>query len=401
MTTKAKVVTSVVAVVLCLALVGVAVLTLHSNTKQAITAEANTRTVSLSQSEVDVQSVLNEFKNATLTKEGNTTYFEGYKSLDTSQLSQIDYISDSELEELENCTVKYNFSYNSETNVVTLYAVATLSDGTIEVDEIHGVGFINEKDEIDAVMNIDGEGVLLSEMRNAGLIQNCGWLSSIIKKVAVAVAVVAVVAVAVAAVVVTAGAAAPAVVAAGIGVSTAVVASGVAAAATIGTYAAITAAIAAGVALTAALWEQYYPDISVTVTNNQLRAQWNEKTKAAIRDVAIAEASKKQEEQKIYFRCIAAGCAPSYVDLSNIYTCDEMANMMRSSGASSITSTKSDARRVIERAANGIYPVYEELGKNHYHAADVLNPSYDSSRPLANNQRWSVGGYSIHSFWVV
>lgn len=92
------------------------------------------------------------------------------------------------------------------------------------MDTITGVAFINDQGQIDAVMNIDGEGILLSEMQNAGMIANCGWFSNLIKKVVKVVAVVAVVAavaVATAAVVVaTAGAAAPALVAAGVGVAT-------------------------------------------------------------------------------------------------------------------------------------------------------------------------------------
>ena len=65
-------------------------------------------------------------------------------------------------------------------------------------------------------MNIDGEGVLLSEMRDAGMIENCGWFSNLIKSV-VKIAVAAVVVAATAAVVVaTAGAAAPALVAVGV-----------------------------------------------------------------------------------------------------------------------------------------------------------------------------------------
>ena len=34
-------------------------------------------------------------------------------------------------------------------------------------------------------MNIDGEGILLSEMRDAGMIQNCGWFSRLIKAIIV------------------------------------------------------------------------------------------------------------------------------------------------------------------------------------------------------------------------
>ena len=399
MNTKTKVTMSIIAIVLSsVLLITFALLGNNTSTDNAIAA--NSRTIELSSSAIDVQSVFDEFENPTLTRDGDTIYFEGFKSLDGSALSEIDYISDSEIEELEACSVKYNFSYNSETNVVTLAAMAELPNGNIQVDEITGSGFLNENNEIDAVMNIDGEAILLSEMRDAGLIQNCGWFASLIKKVAVAVAVVAVAAVAVAAIVVTAGTAAPALVAAGIGVSTTVVASTVATAATIGTYAAITAAIASGVFITAAMWEQAYPGIQITVTQNQTRAKWDEKTKAAVRDIAIAEASKKQEDQKKYLSCIAGSCTPISVDLSTRYTCSEMAIKMRTLGFSSVTSLQEDALLVIQAAAIGNFQVIAEPGLTHYHAIDKSNPSYSPNRPIENNPRWQVLGYTIHSFWT-
>ena len=66
---------------------------------------ANARTVELSSSAIDVQSVFDEFEDATLSQDGNTIYFEGFKSLDGSALSEIDYISDVEIEELEACRI--------------------------------------------------------------------------------------------------------------------------------------------------------------------------------------------------------------------------------------------------------------------------------------------------------
>lgn len=248
MRTRTKVITSIIALVLSAVMLFVAV-AVNNNTGKIVIADTPTRTVALAHSSIDAQSILDEFDDATLTTEGTTTYFEGFKPLDLNAVSELDYISDIDYETLSECTVKYNFSYDYESNIVTIAAAATLPDGSIEIDEISGVGFINDENEIDAVMNIDGEGVLLSEMRDAGMIENCGWFSNLIKAVAKAVVVVAVaaVAVAVAAVVVTAGSAAPAVVGAGVAVASTVVGT----AATIAGYATITAAIAAGVAITA------------------------------------------------------------------------------------------------------------------------------------------------------
>lgn len=212
-----------------------------------------TRTVELTDSAIDYESILNEFENSTLTTEGSLTTFEGYKPIDPSVLSEFDNLSSSDIEQVQDTYVKYNFSYDEETNVVTLRAEMKNENGEIEIEEISGVGFINDKNQIDAVMNIDGESILLSEMKEAGMIENCGWFKRLIKKVVkavVQVAVVATVVVATAAVVVaTAGAAAPALVAAGVGITTSTsigigVAAGALFAATVGA-----AAIQAGTAI--------------------------------------------------------------------------------------------------------------------------------------------------------
>jgi len=226
-----------------------------------------TRTVELENAAIDYESILNEFENSTLKTEGSLTTFEGYKPIDASVLSEFDNLSSSDIEQVQDTYVKYNFSYDEETNIVTLCAEMKNENGEIEIEEISGVGFINDKNQIDAVMNIDGESILLSEMNEAGMIQNCGWFKKLIKKVVKAVvkiAVVATVVVATAAVVVaTAGAAAPALVAAGVGITTSA-GIGVAAGAAAGALFAATvgaAAIQAGTAFS----EKIAEDVSQVI----------------------------------------------------------------------------------------------------------------------------------------
>lgn len=87
----------------------------------------------------------------------------------------------------------------------------------LEIEEIYGSAFIDENGRLDAVMCFDGEYILLSEMQDMGLIQNCGWFSRLFKKVVKAATTVATVAVCVA----TAGAGVAAVIAIGAAVGTA------------------------------------------------------------------------------------------------------------------------------------------------------------------------------------
>ena len=212
-----------------------------------LNAKQNVRDINLKSKQVDVQSILNKFSDVEMGKDNERILFEGTQKLDPNLLKEIDNLSGEEVNKLKSVDVRYSFKYDMVTNTVSLKATMYLPDGTVKVDTITGVGFINDANEIDAVMNVDGEGVLLSEMRNAGLIDNVGWFSRVIKKIAKVVAVVAVTVAAVAAVVATAGAAAPAVVAAGIGVATTVVSSAAVTGATIAGVSLFTAGVAAGV----------------------------------------------------------------------------------------------------------------------------------------------------------
>lgn len=369
----------------------------RTQTQTVAVAEPITRTVALSETCVEAESILEEFDNASLTTEGATTYFEGFKTLDLNSYSMIDYISEDDLETLEDTTVKYNFSYNSETNIVTIAAAAELPDGSIEIDEIQGVGFINDDGDIDAVMNVDGESLLLSEMREAGLIENCGWFSKLVKKVAKVVTVAAVVVVAAAVVVATAGAAAPAVVAAGVGVAATTVTT---AAATIAAYATVTAAIAAGVTITVEMWERYYPGIKVEKIGNTIYAKDYDSSKKAIKD--IVETNKKRStDPKIYFSCVPITNKPTKIDLNNPYTFNEMKINMATIGMSSVTYISTDAYRVIRAAVPSEYPVYADEPETvkHYHAVDIFNSGYNPARTNINNPRYQVAGKVLHSFW--
>lgn len=200
-------------VVCCL----VCCLTNFFQSKQVLTeTNAVVRTIEINKNVIDYQSVLDEFDDSKLETDGSLTTFVGFKSIDLAELDGFDLVSGTDLENTE-VSVKYNFSYDNETNIVTLSAELMDENGEIHIDRLTGAAFVNDYGEIDAVMNVDGEGILLSEMKDSGMIANCGWFSRLIKRIVKVVIVAAVVAVAAAVVVATAGAAAPAVVAAGVG----------------------------------------------------------------------------------------------------------------------------------------------------------------------------------------
>lgn len=389
----------IISVILIVALTGI-ILFSSNNSNNYV---AKIREYSLANKEIDCQTIFNKFKNSSLTKEDNLTTFIGEQSISYDILNAIDNLSETDKEGLSDTNVKYTISYDKEANIVTLQATLVLPDGTIETDTIQGVAFINDKNEIDAVMNLDGDGILLSEMQTAGMIDNTGWLSRLIKKVATVVAVSAAAVVAVTAVIVTAGAAAPAVVAAGIGITTTVVSASVAAAATIGTYAALTAAIATGVAITASLVEKYYPNSgAIDVVENGkkvVKAKWNEASKTAVKDIVISKTKENPKDPAVYFPCNNSNNNPKDIILTPI-TKTEMANLMRTVGKDSLTYYGAAASSVLTTAFPGAKVFTDNkiglLGVRHMHATYSLLPN---GNPNPNDSRVMVNGLSVHSFY--
>lgn len=169
----------------------------YLNSKQTAQTLSATRTIEVKQAEIDYQSVFDEFEDAKLETEGSLTTFEGVKTFNLADLEGIDLVTDTDVEEDLEMQVKYKYSYDNETNMVTLEATLVGDDGEPLIDRMYGVAFVNEDGNLDAVFDCDdGEYMLLSEMQDLGMIENCGWFKKLWKKVVVAaVAVVAVAAV--------------------------------------------------------------------------------------------------------------------------------------------------------------------------------------------------------------
>ena len=176
MKTRAKIVTSIIAIVLSCVLL-FTVMVVNNNTNTTVSAEANVRTVELTKSNFDDQSIFDEFDEHTLTTEGNVTYFEGVKTVDESYFYDTNNV-DIESGVSENVKIQFSVSFNQETNMIILTTKKIGSD--IIVEETCGEVFDNNG-KVDAWLSIDGENVLLSELADSGVIENCGILSRLIK----------------------------------------------------------------------------------------------------------------------------------------------------------------------------------------------------------------------------
>ncbi|MGD9901533.1 MAG: hypothetical protein AB7S44_03240 [Spirochaetales bacterium] len=173
-----------------------------NKTQQAV----NTRTIELSVQAMDYESVLNEeFDNFNLVTTDSLTTLTAESLINLSDLGEIDNLSETTSEEEQEVSVHYTFSFDSETNIVTLFA--ELQNGEeVLIDTLTGVAFVNAEGNYDALFEVEGDYILLSEMQNVGMIENCGWFSKLVNKIVVAAVVVVAVAAVAAVVVATAGA---------------------------------------------------------------------------------------------------------------------------------------------------------------------------------------------------
>lgn len=157
--------------------------------------------------------------------------------------------------EMENISLTYQTIYDPEANLVTLFVY---SNGEVS-DALVGCPFTKENGEVDVVFSVDDELIYLSELQDAGVIQNCGWFSRALKKIAKVAAVVAVAVAVVAVAAVVVQVAAPVIATAvttvvtGVSGGAAVLGSTAAAAASIASGAAAIASTTMAVAATAAV----------------------------------------------------------------------------------------------------------------------------------------------------
>ncbi len=182
---------SIIGVALLMLLSAVLIAVLYPKETRQLDLSLQTRTISVEQNVIDYESIFNEYDDAKLERDGSLTTFEGKQTIKLSDLEELDEVALSTLDN-EELTLKYNYSYDYETDLVTLTVVQveTTGDGELIetiVDTIEGTAFVNEAGEIDAVFDLDGETILLSELQETGKLNNCGWFKRLFKKVSKAI----------------------------------------------------------------------------------------------------------------------------------------------------------------------------------------------------------------------
>ena len=155
--------------------------------KQTVTTQATIRTIEVKQNQMDFQSILKEYENASLETKDSITTFEGTKTFNILDFCELDLVSDFDADQDTEIKVKYRYDYDSEANIITLTATLLDEKGNPTVDTLVGVPFVDDNGNLDCVFDCDGEYILLSELQDAGMIENCGWFKNLFKKVATAV----------------------------------------------------------------------------------------------------------------------------------------------------------------------------------------------------------------------
>lgn len=143
------------------------------------TISLQTRNIELVESDLKIDSQFKSFDSYELEYLDGKVDFIGYDSIKLSDLYDFDLISDEELN--NEVTTKYNCTYDYENGVVILNVSLIDGEESSIIDTIYGVILMNEEENYDVAFDCDGEVLLLSELEESEMIENCGFFSKLKK----------------------------------------------------------------------------------------------------------------------------------------------------------------------------------------------------------------------------
>lgn len=140
---------------------------------------APVRDVELSCQSLEVDSSFKEFEDYELQIDEQCVNFIGYNDISLSELEELDLISSDDIS--DNTTTKYTCMYDYENGIVSL-SVSLVSNEEISIiDTMYGVIIMDEEENFDVVFDCEGETLLLSELEESGVLENCGFWSKLKK----------------------------------------------------------------------------------------------------------------------------------------------------------------------------------------------------------------------------
>ena len=140
-----------------------------------------TRTVEVSSQMIDLETMFLDYEDVELENSGYVTTVYATKTFNLLDFEELDLVANTSVN--FDLKIKYTYSYDSEKKLIFLSAKLANDEGVEIIDTLVGAPFVNEEGNFDAVFDCDGELILLSELQDAGMIENCGWLRNLCKKV--------------------------------------------------------------------------------------------------------------------------------------------------------------------------------------------------------------------------
>ncbi len=137
------------------------------------------RDVELSCQSLEVDSSFKEFEDYELQIDEQCVNFIGYNDISLSDLEELDLISSDDIS--DNTTTKYTCMYDYENGIVSLRVSLVSNEEISIIDTMHGVIIMDEEENFDVVFDCEGATLLLSELEESGVLENCGFWSKLKK----------------------------------------------------------------------------------------------------------------------------------------------------------------------------------------------------------------------------
>lgn len=166
-------------IILTVCLIVLFMMCISSNNGNNSSIDTPIRNIELVENNIDENSYFEKFDSYELNFSNDKVDFIGYDTIDLSDLHEIDLISNNMLDKL--VLTKYSCTYDYENGIVSL-SVSMIDEEEVSIiDTIYGVIIMDEDLNYDVIFDCDGEILLLSELKENGTIDNCGFWSKLKK----------------------------------------------------------------------------------------------------------------------------------------------------------------------------------------------------------------------------
>ena len=164
-------------VLICGFLIIVCAISIFTSSKYNVSTPI--RDVELSEQSLEKDSNFKSFDSYDLNCTDGKVNFIGYDSIKLSDLYDLDLVSTNTID--TEAITKYSCSYDYLNGIVSLSVSLIYGEETPIIDTIYGVIIMDEEKNFDVIFDLDGEVLLLSELQDSSLIENCGLWSKIKK----------------------------------------------------------------------------------------------------------------------------------------------------------------------------------------------------------------------------